>query len=80
MRVIMGILIVNEPNEHPALAFRCLFWVVSGLMDNPSQGHTQNEQFIRPQRRPPDTSQIEYGNHHSLSLRVCLWHYGPTSE
>ena len=46
----MGILIMNEPNEHPPPAFRCSFWVISGLMDSPGQGHTQNEQLIRPHR------------------------------
>ena len=43
MSVIMGILIVNTPNEDPALAFSCSFWVVSGLMDSPGRGHTQND-------------------------------------
>ena len=31
-------------------SFPCSFWVVSELMYTPRQGHTQNEQFIRPHR------------------------------
>ena len=38
MSVTMGILIVNVPNEHPAPACGCSFWVVSGLMDSPMSG------------------------------------------
>ena len=38
----------DATSEHPGPAFWCSFRVVSGLMDSPGQGHTQNEQLIGP--------------------------------
>ena len=42
-------------DEHSAPLFPCSYWVVSRVMDSSCQGHTQNEQFIRPHRLASDT-------------------------